>query len=136
MRRRIIVPEEIPATAKFNGIGDYDVQELKLERHNIRFRLAEYVREDGTTLVGASSRRSIVRGHLRPVAGGLHPVSALSMSGVPKPLIYEQLREWGIDISTGQLHRLLCENQGDRFRTGTAAGAAGGVRDGDLCPHR
>ena len=49
---RIIVPEEIPATAKFNGYRDYDVQELKLERHNIRFRLAEYVREDGSTLVG------------------------------------------------------------------------------------
>ena len=58
---RIIVPEEIPATAKFNGYRDYDVQELKLERHNIRFRLAEYVREDGSTLVGKVCPRSIVR---------------------------------------------------------------------------
>ena len=32
-QERIIVPEEIPATAKFNGYRDYDVQELKLERH-------------------------------------------------------------------------------------------------------
>ena len=28
---------------------------------------------------------------------------------VPQPLIYEQLREWGIDISTGQVNRLLNE---------------------------
>lgn len=49
---RIIPPTDIPATATFNGYRDYDVQELTLERHNIRFRLAEYVREDGTTLVG------------------------------------------------------------------------------------
>ncbi|WP_373545988.1 hypothetical protein [Chamaesiphon sp.] len=28
---------------------------------------------------------------------------------MPQPLIYEQLREWGIDISTGQVNRLLNE---------------------------
>jgi Transposase IS66 family len=28
---------------------------------------------------------------------------------VPQPIIYEQLREWGIDISTGQVNRLLNE---------------------------
>ena len=76
------MPEEIPATAKFNGYRDYDVQELKLERHNIRFRLAEYVREDGSTLVGKVPP-GVSSGPLRPVAGGLHPVSALSMSGAP-----------------------------------------------------
>ena len=50
---------------------------------------------------------------------------------VPQPLIHEQLREWGIDISTGQLHRLLCEHQRD-LSGRTAAGAAGGVRDRPL----
>jgi hypothetical protein len=35
---KIIQPEEIPDKAKFNGYRDYDVQELKIERHNIRFR--------------------------------------------------------------------------------------------------
>jgi phage-related minor tail protein len=49
---KIIQPEEIPAKAKFNGYRDYDVQELKIERHNIRFRLAEYVTEEGKTIVG------------------------------------------------------------------------------------
>jgi TolA-binding protein len=49
---RIIQPDEIPAGAKFNGYRDYDVQELKIERHNIRFRLAEYVSSDRTTIVG------------------------------------------------------------------------------------
>ena len=49
---RIIQPEEVPGRAKFNGYRDYDVQELILKRHNIRFRLAEYVSEDGTTIVG------------------------------------------------------------------------------------
>ena len=33
---------------------------------------------------------------------------------MPHPLIYEQLHEWGIDISRGQLHNLLSENK-ERF---------------------
>jgi hypothetical protein len=28
---------------------------------------------------------------------------------VPQPLIYEQLREWGITISVGQVNRILTE---------------------------
>ena len=37
-------------------------------------------------------------------AGGLGAFGAHE-----QPLIYEQLREWGIDISTGQVNRLLNE---------------------------
>ena len=44
---RIIQPDELPDGAKFNGYRNYDVQELKIERHNIRFRLAEYISSDG-----------------------------------------------------------------------------------------
>ncbi len=49
---RIIPPDALPEGAKFNGYRDYDVQELLLKRHNIRFRLAEYVSEEGTSVVG------------------------------------------------------------------------------------
>ncbi len=106
---RLIVPEEIPATATFNGYRDYDVQELKLERHNIRFRLAEYVREDGTTLVGQVPPE-YRQGHYGPLLVG-YILYQHYQCRVPQPLIHEQLREWGIDISTGQLHHLLSENQ-------------------------
>jgi predicted RNase H-like nuclease (RuvC/YqgF family) len=47
----IIEPEEIPEGAKFNGYRTYDVQEIELKRHNIRFRLAEYIQDDGRTVV-------------------------------------------------------------------------------------
>ncbi|MFM2028095.1 MAG: hypothetical protein RLZZ339_2812 [Cyanobacteriota bacterium] len=49
---KIIQPAAIPPQAKFNGYRNYDVQELKIKRHNIRFRLAEYITPDGKTLVG------------------------------------------------------------------------------------
>ena len=41
---RIIEPEEtLPEGSKFNGYRVFDVQDLLLERHNIRLFLAEYV---------------------------------------------------------------------------------------------
>jgi uncharacterized coiled-coil protein SlyX len=109
---RIIVPDDIPAQAKFNGYRDYDVQELTLERHNIRFRLAEYVREDGTTVVGQLPPE-YRHGHYGPLLVG-YILYQHYQCRVPHPLIHEQLREWGIDISTGQLYNLLSENK-ERF---------------------
>jgi hypothetical protein len=47
-----IQPENIPNNAKFNGDRSYDVQELIIKRHNIRFQLAEYIIADGKTVVG------------------------------------------------------------------------------------
>jgi uncharacterized coiled-coil protein SlyX len=106
---RIIPPTDIPDTAKFNGYRDYDVQELTLERHNIRFRLAEYVRADGTTLVGQLPGE-YRHGHYGPLLVG-YILYQHYQCRVPHPLIHEQLQEWGIDISTGQLHNLLSENK-------------------------
>jgi hypothetical protein len=102
-----IQPDKIPSNAKFNGYRNYDVQELIIKRHNIRFQLAEYITEDGQTLVG----------ELPPEYQGRHYGTGLVcyvmyqhyQCRVPQPLIYEQLREWGIDISAGQVNRLLNE---------------------------
>ena len=106
---RFIHPNDIPATAKFNGYRDYDVQELKIERHNIRFHLAEYVNEDGKTLVGQLPIQ-YHHGHFGPLLVG-YILYQHYQCRAPQPLIYEQLREWGIEISTGQLHNILSENQ-------------------------
>ena len=106
---RIIPPSAIPDTAKFNGYRDYDVQELTLKRHNIRFRLAEYVCEDGTTLVGQLPEE-YRHGHYGPLLIG-YILYQHYQCRVPHPLIHEQLQEWGIDISTGQVHNLLSENK-------------------------
>jgi DNA-binding transcriptional MerR regulator len=49
---RIIEPEEkLPSGAIFNGYREYDVQDLVLKRHKIRFLLAEYVTVEQKQLV-------------------------------------------------------------------------------------
>ena len=49
---RVIEPEDLPEGAKFNGYREYDVQDLILKRHNIRFLLGEYITREGRTIVG------------------------------------------------------------------------------------
>ena len=106
---KIIQPQEIPDQAKFNGYRDYDVQELKIERHNIRFRLAEYVTKEGKTIVGELPVE-YRRGHYGPQLLG-YILYQHYHCRVPQTLIHEQMEEWGIDISTGQINRILIENK-------------------------
>lgn len=106
---RIIPPDALPEGAKFNGYRDYDVQELLLKRHNIRFRLAEYVSEDGTTIVGELPAE-YRQGHYGPLLLG-YVLYQHYQCRVPQPLLHEQLQEWGIEISTGQLNNILSEKQ-------------------------
>lgn len=107
---RIIQPDVIPANTKFNGYRNYDVQELKIERHNIRFRLAEYVSEDGSTIVGQLPAEYRNNGHYGPLLLG-YVLYQHYQCRVPQPILLEQLREWGIEISTGQLNNILTENK-------------------------
>ncbi|AFY92172.1 IS66 family transposase [Chamaesiphon minutus] len=102
-----IEPNSIPENAKFNGYRNYDVQELIIKRHNIRFQIAEYITVEGKTVVGELPAEYQGR-HYGP---GLvcYVMYQHYQCRVPQPLIYEQLREWGIDISTGQVNRLLNE---------------------------
>lgn len=106
---RIIEPDEIPERGRFNGYRDYDIQELNLERHNIRFRLAEYINEDGTTVVGKLPG-AYGNGHYGPMLLS-YILYQYYQCRVTQPLLHEQLQEWGIEISTGQLHNILSENK-------------------------
>jgi len=106
---RMIQPDEIPVGARFNGYRDYDVQELKVERYNIRFRLAEYVGEDGTTIVGQLPVE-YRKGHYGPLLLG-YVLYQYYQCRVSQALLYEQLHEWGIALSRGQLNNLLSENK-------------------------
>lgn len=106
---RIIEPPEIPEGAKFKGYRDYDVQELIIKRHNIRFRLKEYIQEDGGLIVGELPEE-YRQGHYGPKLVG-HILYQHYQCRVTQPILREQLEEWKIDISSGQLHNILVERQ-------------------------
>ena len=106
---RIIEPEEeLPLGATFNGYREYDVQEIVLHRHNIRFLLAEYVTVSGKTIVGKLPKE--YQGHYGATLKSFILYQHYQCR-VPQNLILEELREFGIDISAGQVNRLLIEKK-------------------------
>ena len=125
---RIIEPEEtLPEGSKFNGYRVFDVQDLLLERHNIRLFLAEYVTLENQTIVGKVP--SEYQGHFGATLSGF-VLYQNHQCRVPQPLILEELREFGIDISAGQVNRLLIENKASFHQEQSevlAAGLSGAV---------
>ena len=128
---RIIEPLEWPEGASFNGDREYDVQDLLLKRHNIRYLLAEYLTTDGRTITGKLPAQQ--QGHYG-VTLKAFVLYQHHQCRVPQPLIVEQLREFGIEISTGQVNRLLTEEKAD-FHTEQLSSAACRFRDGGVCAY-
>jgi hypothetical protein len=97
--------EEVPDGSEFKGYNDYVVQGLVIAPYNIRYRLACWLTPQG----------HYVRGELPAGIQGWHYDPTLRNfvlyqyyhAHVTQPLLLEQLREWGVDISAGQLSRIL-----------------------------
>ena len=119
---RIIEPKCIPDGAVFNGYREYDVQELIVKAHGIRFQLAEYVSADGKTLVGQLPAAYV--GHYGPTLKAFI-LYQHHQCRVPQHLIYEQLQAFGVEISTGQVNRILMAEDSDFHREQDAILRAG-----------
>lgn len=108
-RSVIIAPETLPPRSRLLGYQDYLVQDLQIKPHNTRYRLARYRTPTGERLIG----------QLPPEVRGTHFGPTLRSfilyqyhhQRVTQPLLLQQLREWGIDISSGQLNRLISEDK-------------------------
>lgn len=98
--------EGLPEGTQQNGYEDFVVQDVKIEAHNVCYRRLRYRLPDGT------SRTAPLPPHVRGHFGeGLRSYVLYQhhQNGVTQPLIHEELRDLGIDISTGQIDRLLTE---------------------------
>ena len=119
-----IKPESIPPGSKFNCLKPYTVQGLKISVHNTRYLLEQWITPDGKIISGKLP--SEIDGHfdntLRTFI--LHQYHNCH---VTQPLLLEQLREWGVDISSGQLNNILTENK-DSFHNEKDAILAAGLQ--------
>ena len=103
---KVIRPKDpIPADSRFKGYRDFVVQGLIIQAHNTRYRLECWETPDGKLLVGELPDN--LQGHHFDPTLRSFIIYQYHHCHVTQPLLLEQLREWGIDISVGQIDALL-----------------------------
>lgn len=134
-KERIIKPsQEIPEGSRFKGFRDYVVQDLVIQAHNTRYRLERWITPDGQTLIGRLPE-SVQDSHFGPTLKS-YIIYQHHHCQVTQPLLLEQLREWGVDISSGQIDAVLSTHKDtfhaekdDILRAGLAASGSITVDD-------
>jgi len=103
---RVIAPATpVPPDARFKGYRDFVVQGLVIKAHNTRYRLESWLTREGTWLTGLLP--ACVQGHHFDPHLRSYVLHQHNHCHVTQPLLLEQLRQWGIDISAGQIDALL-----------------------------
>ncbi|MDA2924915.1 transposase [Acidobacteria bacterium AH-259-L09] len=108
----VVRPDNLPVGSKFKDYQDFTVQDIVFRPHNTVYRLERWQTSQGDYVVGKLPE-GIAAGHF-----GQTLVSYILYqyyhAHVTQPLILEQLWELGVDISTGQVNRLITEGK-ERF---------------------
>lgn len=108
-RTEVIQAKNVPEGSTFKGYSDWTVQDLVIKTETVLYRLEKWLTPEG----------HLVSGELPPEAAGAHFGPMLRSfvlyqyyhAQVTEPLILEELHEWGVAISSGQLHRLITEGK-------------------------
>jgi len=99
--------ENVPEGSRFKGYDCFTVQDIIIRAHNTRYRLERWKTPSGDYVVGELPKQ--VKGHF-----GSTLISFILYqyyhSHVTQPLIWEQLLEFGIDISTGKINNIITED--------------------------
>ena len=106
---KIIEPELIPAGSIFKGYQDFIVQDFVIGSWNIRYRKARYKTPSGGYVIG-DLPNEISKSHFGSTLTAFI-LYQYYHAHVTQPLIFEQLKDYGVDISTGQINRVISENK-------------------------
>jgi hypothetical protein len=122
-------PSTLPEGATLKGYEPYVVQDLLIQSDNTRYLRARYELPEGGSLLAP------LPAGVLPVEGGHFGANLVAylldqyhQAQVTEPLLLEQLWEYGIDMSAGQLHALLTANK-DSFHQEKAEVLAVGLAE-------
>jgi outer membrane murein-binding lipoprotein Lpp len=106
---KIVKAENVPAGSEFKGYADFFVQELVIKSVTTCYQREQWLTPDGKTLTAELNFESEAP-HFGPTMCSF-VLYQYYHAQVTEPLILEQLREWGVRISSGQLHRIITEGK-------------------------
>ena len=113
-KTEIIKPENLPEGSRCLGYEDYTVQDLVIKPQNTLYRLARYQTPDGQKVIGVLPK------HLQGSHFGInlkgYIIYQYYHQRVTQPLILQQLTEWDVNISSGQISNILIKNK-EHFHT-------------------
>ena len=107
---KVIKPDvPVPPGSRFKGYRDFVVQDLNIESQTIRYRLEHWVTPQNESIT-ARLPDALNNQHFGPqlICYILYQYHHCQTT---QPLLCEQLREWGIDISAGQINQILLQGQ-------------------------
>ena len=105
-----VPPEKVPPGSTFEGYDDYVVQGLEIKLHNIRYRLECWRTPNGERIKGKLP--DSIKGHFNAELRSFI-LQQYYHAHVTQPLLLEELLDWGMDISKGQISRILTEEKED-----------------------
>jgi hypothetical protein len=106
---KIAFPDPPPGSTS-KGYEEYFVQELVIHGKVTRYLRERILTTDGQTLLAPLPDDVVPGGHFGPILQG-YILYQYHHCNVTQPLLKEQLRELGVDISTGQINRILTEGK-------------------------
>jgi len=112
----VVKAEGVPEGSRFKGYSDFFVQELVIKSQTTQYRVEKWLTPEGKLVTGKLPVPLPVEGpgvHFGPTLRSF-VLYQYYHAQVTEPLILEQLREWGVEMSSGQLHRLITEGK-ERF---------------------
>ena len=108
----VVPAQDVPPGSRRKGYQDFVVQDLEIKLVVTQYRLERWQLPDGTYIIGKLPVE-LDRQHFGPTLR-TYILHQHHHQGVTQPLVYQQLQEWGVDISKGQLNTILTEKK-DRF---------------------
>ncbi|MEZ6130759.1 MAG: transposase [Planctomycetaceae bacterium] len=99
---------DLPEGTKFLGYENFTVQDLIIESHNTRYRRSRYRLPDGSFRTAPLPDDVVRSEHFGPTLRQ-YVLYQHFHNHVTQPLLHEELLEFGVEISAGQISSLLTE---------------------------
>jgi hypothetical protein len=109
-RTEVVKATGVPEGSRFKGYSDFDVQELVIKTETVRYRVENWYTAEGKLISGVLPTTVVAGSHFGPTLQSFILYQYFHAL-VTEPLLLEQLREFGVEMSSGQLHRLVTEGK-------------------------